>query len=398
MAFRYRVRDPLGNVHEGELDATSTDAATQQLRQDGFHVLEIEEKKAHGLGLFARRVTSKEIIYVTSQLAVMVDTGITLSTALTGIHEQEENPSLKKVLSELKNAVEGGDDFSTALARHPRLFDKTFVSLVRASEATGTLGEMLERIATYLRKDFETRAKVRSAMAYPAVMMFLAITVTLFLLTFVLPKFTPLFNRQGMTLPKMTVVMMTASYYLINYWYLWVVGGVGLIVGFIFGKRTLPGRKAWDWVKIHAPITGGMVRKVTISRSIRTLGTMLSSGVPMLDAIQLSSDVAGNFYYEELWKRVQDQVMAGNQICDALGKTPLFPRMLVQMISAGEESGRLDKVLAKVSNFYDQEVETSLKTATSMIEPIMISAMGVVVGSIAMALLLPIFSLSKTPT
>lgn len=397
MAYHYRVRDPLGNIHEGDVDATSVEAATQQLRQDGFYLLEIEEQTGFGQGLLPRRITRKEIIYITSQLAVMVDTGITLSTALSGILEQEENPSLRKILTELKNAVEGGDDFSTALARHPKLFDKTFVSLVKASEATGTLGEMLERIATYLRKDFEARAKVRAAMAYPAVMLVLAISVTIFLLTFVLPKFTPLFSSRGMTLPKATVVMMTMSHYLINYWYLWVVGFVGAVLGFIFGRRTQPGRRAWDWVKINLPITGTMVRKVTISRSIRTLGTMLSSGVPMLEAIQLSADVAGNWYYEDLWRRVQEEVMAGNQICDALGHTPLFPRMLVQMIAAGEESGRLDKVLAKVSTFYDQEVETALKTATSLIEPIMITVMGVVVGGIAMALLLPIFSLSKTP-
>ena len=393
MAFQYRVRDALGNHHEGTVEAGTVEAATAMLRQDGFAVLDIQESKA--LELFPRRVSRKELIYVSSQLAVMVDTGITLSTALGGIVEQEQNATLRRVLNDLKTTVENGEDFSTALAKHPKLFDKTYVSLVRASEATGKLGEMLERIALYLRKDFDTRAKVRSAMAYPTIMLVLAIGVTIFLLTFVLPKFTPLFDRPGMKLPKATVVMMFLSKYLLNYWYLWIVGIMASTAGFIFGKRTEPGRKVWDYVKINMPIIGPMHRKVIISRSIRTLGTMISSGVPMLEAIQLSADVSGNYYYEQLWRKVQDEVTSGNQIRDALGQSPLFPRMLVQMIGAGEETGKLDMVLTKVSNYYDQEVETSLKTVTSLIEPIMISVMGVVVGGIGMALLLPIFSLSR---
>lgn len=352
---------------------------------------------AEGDGLIPRRVTRKEIIYVTSQLSVMVDTGIALSDALDGIIAQEENPTLRRILREIKESVVGGQDLSTALARYPRLFDRTYVSLVRVSEATGTMGEMLDRVARYLRRDVETRGKVRSALAYPTVMMFMAIGVTVFLLTYVLPKFTPLFERRGIDLPTPTVVIMSVSRVLMDYWYLWVAGGLAAVATFVFGRRTETGSRIWDWIKIHVPVVGTMSRKVAISRSMRTLGTMLQSGVPLLDAVRHTAEVAGNCYYERLWLHVAEQMTEGSQIHTALAGNPLFPRVLVQMISSGESTGKLPLVLERISNYYDQEVETSLKTVTSLIEPLMIVVMGVLVGGIALGLLLPIFQLSSTP-
>jgi type IV pilus assembly protein PilC len=393
--YQYRVRDSLGHLIEGQVEAAGADAAAQQLRRDGFVVLSVDERDDGGF--FPRRVSKSEIVYVTSQLAVMVDTGITISAALGGIMSQESNPTLRRVLVDLKSAVEAGDDFSSALAKYPKLFDKTYIALVRASEATGKLGTMLDRIAGYLRKELDTRGRVRAAVAYPAVMLVVAIGVTIFLLTYVLPKFTPLFNRRGIQLPGTTVFMMKLSEVLTEYWPFWIAGAVALVAGFFFGKRTDEGKQLWDWCKINVPLSGSMLRKVIISRSIRTLGTMLASGVPVLDAIRLCADVAGNFFYERLWLQVLDQVTTGKQICEALTGNPLFPPMLVQMISTGEETGKLDVVLERVSGYYDQEVESSLKTVTAMLEPIMITVMGVVVGGIAMSLLLPIFSLSRTP-
>lgn len=392
MDFQYRVRDPLGNIVQGKLEAISVNDATQQLRRDGFAVLELDEEASGGL--LPRRVSKREIIYITNQLAVMVETGITLSAALEGILKQEKNQTLRRVLLDLKSSVEGGDDFSSALVRYPKLFDKTYVALVRASEATGTLGTMLERIANYLRKELETRGKVRSALAYPAVMVVVAIAVTFFLLIYVLPQFTPLFNRQGIKLPKSTIVMMYVSSMLIHHWPWFVVGAIAAIVGLVFGMRTHRGMHAWHWCKISIPIIGPMVRKVAISRSVRTLGSMVAAGVPVLDALRLCSEVSNNFYYEKLWLHVLDQVTSGKQICEGLADNPLFPPMLVQMISTGEATGKLDRVLEKVSTYYDQEVDSAIKTATGLIEPIMITVMGFVVGGIAMSLMLPIFSLS----
>lgn len=394
MTFTYTARNPLGKMIQGELDASTRDEAAQRLRRDGFQILALEEGAGDG-DLFPRRVRKADIIYAASQLAIMVETGITLSAALTSIAEQEENPTLQAVLLDLKQRVENGEDFSAALAHHPKHFDRTFVAMIRASEQIGTLGEMLEQVSEYMRKEQETRNKVRAAMAYPAVMAVVAVGVTIFLLTYILPKFTPLFERKGVKLPLPTVVVMRASHVLLDYWYFWLAGVVALTAAYLFGRRTEQGRRILDACKIRLPVLGPMFRKVTISRSIRTLGTMIRSGVSMLDAIALTADVSGNYYYEQAWRHVQDEITRGSQVCEALRNNPLFPRTLVQMIGAGEETGRLDDVLTKVSNYYDREVETSLKAATSMIEPAMITVMGVVVGGIGMGLLLPIFSLSR---
>jgi type IV pilus assembly protein PilC len=390
--FQYQCRDSLGAVIAGTLEALDPDAATLQLRRDGLAVIELEEEDE---GFWPRAIRRGEIIYVTTQLAVMVDTGITLSTALGSIQAQEKNPSLRRLLRELQSAVEGGEDFSAALARHPKLFDKTYLALVRASEATGTLGVTLDRIAIYLRKELETRSRIRGAMAYPAVMLCVAINVTIFMLTYILPKFAPLFDRRGTKLPFSTRCMMTVSKLLLQYWPFWIAAAIVLIAGLIYSRRTPRGLQAWDWVKIRAPLFGAMARKVAISRSIRTLGGMIAAGVPVLEAIRLCADVSSNYYYERLWLGVLDQVATGKRICEALAGTPLIPPMLIQMISTGEETGKLDKVLQRVSGYYDQEVEGALKTLTGMLEPIMITVMGIVVGGIAMSLLLPIFSLSR---
>lgn len=347
--------------------------------------------------LIPRRIRRDQLLNVTTQLAVMTDTGITLSSALNGIAEQEANPSLKTVLEDLKKSVESGESFSEALAKHPKHFDITYLSLVRASESSGTLAEMLERIADYQTREMETRGKVRAAMMYPAVMAVLSVGVSVFLLTYIFPKFTPLFAKRGSLLPLPTRIMMTLSDAMLGYWYLWILGVVALIVALVLAKTTDRGRQVWDGMKIHLPLFGPMFCKVIIGRSIRTLGTMLAAGVPTLDALRLCGEICANFYYERLWKHVSDKVTEGSSICAALTGSPLLPRTLIQMISAGEETGKLDVVLERVSSQYDKEVENAVKAMTSLIEPLMMCIMGVVVGGIALALMLPIFSLTKQP-
>jgi type IV pilus assembly protein PilC len=395
LTFAYQAQDPLGELVEGTLEVATREEAVAKLKREGLAVVELNEE-AGGFDLLPARVRQADIIFTTSQLAVMVDTGITLSAALNSIAEQEANPALKRVLLDLKTAVESGEDFSVALARHPQHFDKTFTSLIRASEQTGTMAEMLETVSNYLRSQLETRQKVRAAMAYPSVMAVLAVGVTIFLLTYILPKFEPLFSRKGVKLPTMTVVMVNASNVLLNYWPIWAGLAVAAVLTYFFGRKTEQGRKILDWLKINVPIVGAMTRKVTLSRSVRTLGTMVASGVSVLDALRLTGEVAGNWYYEQAWLRVLDQVTQGQRISDSLRpERGLFPPTLIQMIDAGEETGKLDIVLNKVSTFYDREVEASLKATTSMIEPLMICAMGVIVGGIALGLLMPIFQLSR---
>ncbi|MEO8493576.1 MAG: type II secretion system F family protein [Planctomycetota bacterium] len=291
-------RNALGQKHDGAIDAATRDEAIQTLQRDGFQVLSIAEGD-DGLNLLPRRLTKSDIIYTTTQLAIMVDTGINLSAALQGLISQEDNPTLHKLLTALKKDVEAGEAFSAVEARHPRYFDKTFVALVRASEQTGTLGEMLTHIADYMRKDLESRGKVRSALAYPAVMLVMAICVTMFLLTFVMPKFTPLFARKGIKLPFTTVFPMQLSETITHFWYLWLAGIALLVAGFLFGRRTEAGRMALDWLRLNMPILGPMFRKVCISRSIRSLGAIVQSGVSVLEALKLSAEVSGNYYYEK---------------------------------------------------------------------------------------------------
>jgi type IV pilus assembly protein PilC len=396
LTFQYKVRDSLGTEHEGSIDAVNRDEAVQQLRRDGMQVIDLDEDA--GIGLLAPGIKRSDIIYLTNQLAIMVDTGITLSIALAGIGEQEANPTLRKMLMDLKRVVESGDDFSGALAKYPKYFDKTYVSMIKVGEATGTLAEMLERISLYLRKEMEMRSKVKSAMAYPGIMATMAVGVTIFLLTFILPKFAPLFAKKGVKLPAPTRWSMAASDVLMNWWHVWLPALLVTIVAIVWYKRTPQGRRVWDGMMLNLPLVGAVCRKVAISRSIRTLGTMLNSGLPVLEAIKLTSEVAGNAFYEEAWLHVLDEVTQGNEINEALKGNPLFPPTLIQMISAGEQTAKLGDILQKVGEYYDHEVETSIKTVTSMIEPIMISVMGVVVGTIGLAMLLPVFSLSKAPT
>ncbi|MCC9604592.1 type II secretion system F family protein [Blastopirellula sp. JC732] len=394
LSFAYSARDSLGHVHEGALEAGSPEEAAMMLHRDGMHVLSLEQEEEAG-SLFPSRISRSDIIYFTNQLAVMVDTGINLSTAIESVASQEKNEALKTLLTDIRRSVEGGEDFSTALARYPKHFNRTYISLVKASEQTGMLGEMLERIAAYLRNEVEIRNKVRAALAYPAVMVVLATAVTIFLLTYVLPKFTPLFERKGAKLPTPTIIMMTASDVLLDYWWAWLIGLLAAGIGFYFFRKTEKGRQTIDSIKISVPIIGPMMRKITIARSLSTLGTLVRSDVPVLQSLELTADISQNYYYDKLWRNVIDSVTSGHQIHETLAKSKLIPPTVVQMISAGEETGRLDDVLMKVSRHYEQEVDLSIKTATSLIEPLMITVMGTVVGGIAMALLLPIFSLSR---
>lgn len=349
-----------------------------------------------GLTLFTRRVKRSDVLYATNQLAVMVETGVNLSEALAAIIEQEENPTFRKILTRIRSQVESGNDFSTALIEYPKHFDQTYVSLIKASEATGLLGEMLDRIAGHLRKEIEARSKIRAAMIYPCVMFTMAVGVTIFLLTFVLPKFMPLFETRGVKLPIPTRVMLGISHIVMDFWQWWIAGIIAAIIGFIFAKRTETGGRMWDTAKLNFPVIGAAIRKIVLSRSIRTLGVMVQAGVPVLDALKLTSQISGNRLYRDIWLNVIDEVTAGKEIHTALMNSPLFPKTLVRMIASGEETGKLDRVLQRVSDYYDQEVETSVKAATSLIEPIMIGIMGVIVGGIGLGLLLPIFSLSAS--
>lgn len=399
MQFTYHARDISGQIRVGEIAAESIHAATQQLRQEGLYLLGLKEAaaapQAAAIPFLQPRVSRNEIIYVTTQLAVMVDAGVPLASALEGLGKQVTNPTLQRILGDVQNGVQAGDDFSDALARHPKQFDRTYINLVKASEASGSLAPMLDRIATQMRTELETRQKVNAAMLYPAIMLLMCIAVSIFLLTYVFPKLTPMFKTRQLDLPLPTVLMMTLSDALVNYWYAFLIGGVSLIAAALYARRRRLGRTALDWMWLHFPVLGSVTRKVAISRSLRTLATTINAGVPMLEALELCAGVANNTFYERCWSNAGEHVAAGKQIHEALQGNDLIPPTLLQMISSGESTGKLGYVLHKVSDYFDREVENAVKSATSLLEPLMVAMMGGVIGTIALAMLLPIFKLSS---
>ncbi|MEX0718008.1 MAG: type II secretion system F family protein [Planctomycetaceae bacterium] len=399
MHFAYQARDSGGRIRDGEIAAADTDEAARLLRRDGLYLLSLKEKAADAaagieLALFGRRVSRSDVIYFTNQLAIMVDAGVPLAEGLEGLARQTENPRFKRILSEVRTAVESGDDLSTALARFPGQFDSTYVNLVKASEVSGTLAPMLDRISTQARADLETRSKVKGALMYPGVMLLMCVSVSVFLLAYVFPKLTPMFESRSLELPGPTAFMMALSNGMIHGWYWFILGAVAVVGGFLWARKQRWGRIALDWFWIHVPIIGPLLRKVAISRSIRTLATTINAGVPVLEAMRLGSAVSGNVFYERVWEQAAERVTAGKQIHEALEGCELFPATLLQMIASGETTGKLGAVLDKVSDYFDSEVSNTVKTTTSLLEPIMVFAMGGIIGTIALAMLLPIFKLS----
>ena len=341
------------------------------------------------------RVRKRDVLTTLQQIAILAEAGVNLASALQATIEEEKNVILRGILKQIKADIEGGQDFSTALSQFPRVFNNTVVALAKAGEKTGALGSMLRRAAGYLQAEYETAAKIRAAMIYPCVMLVMAIAVTIFLLTFVLPRFIPVFESRHVPLPKITVMTLAASDFLQRYWVLLLSlsGAVFVTLGIV--RRSETGREHLDRIKLSLPILGPIYRRIAISRCLRTLSTVLYAGVPILDALELAAAIAQNVIIQRAWLVVRDGLVEGRRMCDCMKSEDLFPRTLVQMVAAGEETGKLDQVLEKVAEFYERELEVAIKTATSLIEPIMIIVMGVVVGTIGLSLLLPIFSLSR---
>lgn len=402
--YRYQMRTSGGETSVGVLAAENALSAAQQLRQQGHTVLQLtplhvpagpkslaDQLKALN---YSSGPSSRDILNFTSQLAVMVRAGISLRAAIEGIAEQTANAKFRAILYQIKQDVESGKQFSEALARHPRLFGPLYVNMVRASEMSGSFSQMLDRIAAYLGHQIETRSMVVGAMIYPAVIGSLAVGVTIFLLTFVLPKFASVFQGKEAAMPWPTIFLMNLSAFMVNWWWAVVLAMLAGVVGMYFFVRTDAGGWWFDATKLKIPIMSRMFRALYISRSLHTMGELVNAGVPMLDTLAITGEISGNRHFRKLWRAVYGSVKEGKKIAQPLFKSTLLPKPVVQMISAGEESGKLGEVLDEVSSFYSKQLRETVKTVTSMIEPIMIIVMGSVVGFIAMAIILPIFKLS----
>ncbi len=337
----------------------------------------------------------KDILNFTNQLAVMIRAGISLQDSLESISEQQDNKKFKDIIFNLKNCIEEGSSFSQALAEHPQVFSNLYINMVAAAEVSGSLSDMLQKLAGYLDNEAETRSQVKGAMVYPIIIAVMAVAVTIFLLCFVLPRFTAIFAGKEHLLPVATKILMASSAFLRGYWY-FIVPAIGACLwGFLYLIGTTRGRLWWDKAKLSLPLIKTLCRNLYITRSMHTMGVLTRAGVPILDTISITAQISGNILYKNMWLGVFQEVRQGKKIASSLGRYNLMPSNVVQMIRSGEDSGTLSDVLRDVSDYYARELRAVIKTVTSMIEPIMIVIMGVLVGFIAMSIILPIFRMSS---
>lgn len=370
---------PMGMEAPGNAGAPAKDTLLERMRSVNVEL---------GPGL-------KDVQAFTNQLAVMLKAGINIRDAIDGVSRQVENQKFKAILEELRKDVESGQPLSESLAKHPKVFSPLYINMIRASELSGGLAGMLERLAEYLDSQIETRSMVRGAMVYPVIIAVMAVVTTIFMLTFVLPRFTALFAGKEALLPKPTVLLMAFSDFLRTKWYI-VIGIVGAaIAGVMVFLRTDIGRNLWDQLKLKIPVLKKMFRALYITRSVQTMGELLTAGVPMLQTLEITADISGNTVYKKMWLAVHDAVKRGDKLCNPLDEMNILPKNVVQMTAAGEESGKLGHVLQDIAEYYNRELRAAIKTATSMLEPVMIIVMGVVVGFIAMSIILPIFKMSS---
>lgn len=401
--FQYKARDTKGAVVAGVVAAESMAQAGAMLRAEGKYVVKLNEAQASidlqedamTLEQHGRRVKRDEVIYFAHQMAIMLETGVPIGDALQVVTDQTANPHFHAVLDDVCTHVQGGGALSAAFHRHARVFPNIMTSLMKASEVSGQMGQMLDRICRYLHKEQLTIRKIRGALMYPAFMAVMAFGVTAFLLMFVMPRFAAIYAEKGATLPLPTKLLMNLSSFMVGYWWLWT-GAIAIVTGFLLWFRTTPiGGRFFDWFKLRCPVIGAMYQQLYLTRAMQTMGTMCTAGVPMLDMIAITRQVTNNLYFQELWDEVDERVRHGSQLSEPMFASELVPKSIACMVASGEKAGRLAPVLIRVAEFTEQDFDESVKRATQFIEPLMMTVMGVIIGGVAISLLLPIFSIGQ---
>jgi len=391
--FVYQGRSANG-MQNGEIEAPDRSAAVGELRRRAILVTKIAEKTAPRVSFkFGGKVNDKEMAIFTRQFSTMIDAGLPLVQCLNILAEQSESKTLRSVTGQVARNVEGGSTLADALRRHPRTFDDLFTNLVEVGEAGGILDVVLQRLAAYIEKAAALKRKVKAAMVYPVAIIGVALMVVIFMLTFVIPTFAQMFKDLGADLPLPTKVVLWLSNFVRAYILLIIAGLVGCVLAFRSYYRTENGRATIDALMLKLPVFGTLVRKVAVARFTRTLGTLVQSGVPILDGLRITARTAGNKVVEKAVLQCRAAVTEGKTLADPLRTSGVFPPMVTQMISVGEQTGALDAMLSKIADFYDDEVDTAVSTLTSLLEPIMIVFLGVVVGGLVVAMYLPIFKL-----
>ncbi len=402
--YEYRALDKAGRNRNGIIDADSPIAARQKLRETGVFPVSVNASASSARGTDAgktvrwpllRRIKPGERSVATRQLAILLGAGITLVAALEAMIMQVSNPAFKRVLAQVKESVNEGNSLAHALSGHPRVFSDVYINMVRAGEASGSLELVLHRLADLSEQQQALRGRLKAAMAYPVLMSCVGVVVVFFLVAFVVPNVTRIFNEMHQALPLPTIILIGISRFLMDFWWLVLAIGAGAMVLFWRLVKTQRGRYVWDHVKLAVPLLGAFNIKTGVARFSRTLGSLLQNGVPLLTALQIVKNVVGNTLFARIIDDAMDAVEKGNALSNAIAGNQCFPPISVQMISAGEQSGHLEEMLDRIADMYEREVEAQVMTMTSMLEPVMILFMGVTVGFIVISMLLPIFDLNQ---
>lgn len=397
LTFAYQARDSSGKIITGLQEALNEDNCINTLMGRGLMVLSLQQKAVSKALRAGGKITETDLVLFTRQLATMVDAGLPLVTGLTALYEQadpKKQAGLRRVIGEVSALVQQGDSFYEAICKHPKVFNRLYTSMVKAGETGGLLSEILDRLALFLESASRLKKKVKSAMTYPVIVLCIALSITTFLIVKVVPVFGEIFADFGANLPAPTQFLLDVSAFIRGNWYIIV----GIILGVFFGTRgflrTERGRQLWDTYKLKLPVFGPLVHKICMTRFARTFAQLIRSGVPILEVMAIVGDTSGNYVVEQAIKKVSSDIEKGDHLANSLGREAIFPPMLIRMVGAGEQTGKIDTMLEKMADFWDEEIEAVLNALTSLIEPMLIVVLGVIVGGIVIAMFLPIFKLN----
>jgi type IV pilus assembly protein PilC len=400
--FLYEARDQSGQLKRDTIEAANVNAATKKLQEQRFTVINIKERTTaaaqqdvFGFLQQFKKVNEQALTVFSRQFATMINAGLAMVRCLDILSEQTEDKKLQQTLYQIRKDVEGGSTLSAALGKHPTVFTNLYVSMVKAGEMGGVLDEVLERLAGFMEKDFSLKKKVKAALTYPVVILVMAMGIVFFLVTYILPTFVTLFKGMNITLPLPTQILMAVTEGARNPAIMIPAVIIFGLLGFALQRyvQTPIGKKQFDLLKLNIPVFGLLNKKVSISRFCRTLGTLLASGVPIMQALEIVGKASGNEIIALTVSKVRESIREGESIASPLGASGMFPPMVTQMVAVGEETGNLDSMLSKIADFYDTEVEYLLSSLTSMLEPLMIVGMGAIVGFIVISVFLPLYQL-----
>jgi len=399
--FLYKAKGPDGKIVEGTMEASEQKVVADNLRDKRMIILEIAEKKSNSImealnniNPFKGKVKGKDLVVFSRQLSTLVSAGVPIVQGLTILTEQIENPYFRDVVNAVREDIESGSPIAEAMQKHPGAFSDLFINMIKAGELGGILDVILERMADYLESADELKGKVKGAMVYPVVVSSVAASVTLFLLIVIIPTFSQIFMDFGQELPLPTQVMISVSQLLRKYILFLILGVVGVIIGIRQYYKTEQGNRQIDELLLKLPVFGILLKKVAIAKFTRTFSTLVKSGVPILEALETVAHTSGNKVIEATVMDARESIREGERIADPLMKSGVFPPMVMQMISIGEETGNLDIMLSKIADFYDAEVDQAVEGLTAMIEPLVIVGMGIIIGAIVIAMFMPIFQMS----